>query len=143
MQPRRHGQGEDEAESEAGLLPPVEPDGEPDPTGYDDIETEAETPTGGPSDPGGQAGFDGQSGDGEPGHGETPGRARNAAVKLAQLGEPLAVEVILYVDGQPASIPVTMLIAEGAIGGVEVAAPGFSNVLVVGHELAEELRLWL
>jgi hypothetical protein len=75
-------------------------------------------------------------------YGEGMAKARNAAVKLAQLGDPYAVEVVMYIDDEPHAIPVTMLIAEGAVAGVEEAAPGHSNVLVVGREIAERLMLW-
>jgi hypothetical protein len=150
-QPRRHDQDDDEAEPGANfdhatedLAGPGEEavrlsaHAEAGSGGYDDIEVE-EAPAV-PTKRGGSGEFEGGDiGGGEPGD----GRARNAAVKLAQLGEPLAVEVLLYVDGQPASIPVTMLIAEGAISGVEEAAPGFSNVLVLGRDLAGELGLWM
>jgi len=75
-------------------------------------------------------------------YGHAAEKARNAAIKLAQLGDPYAVEVVMYVDDEPHAIPVTMLIAEGPVAGVEEAAPGHINVLVVGREIAEKLMLW-
>jgi len=39
-------------------------------------------------------------------------------------------------------MPEEILIVEGAVAGVEEAAPGHSNVLVVGREIAERLLLW-
>lgn len=65
-------------------------------------------------------------------------------LKFAQLNEDgLPVEVMLYVDGQPHSIPVTLLIAAGAVAGLpETSLPDHGRaVLIVGEELGRRLRL--
>lgn len=69
------------------------------------------------------------------------GRPRQTTLKLAQLGEALAAEVVLYLDGQPYSIPATLLIADGAISGVPETAPDHQQVLVIGRQIAEEMGL--
>lgn len=65
-------------------------------------------------------------------------------LKFAQLNEDgLPVEVMLYVDGQPHSIPVTLLVAAGAVSGLpETSLPDHGRaVLIVGEELGRRLRL--
>lgn len=150
LQPRNHARNE--APDEAEGFAPDEPEAES-PEWYGDLDlapaedepdetpgTSGEAPSANAKTPV----TDGFGDNGEPGRDSfSPAQTQNAMVKLAQVGEPLAVEVTLYVDGEAMSIPVTMLMADGAIGGVNEAAPGFDNVLVLKQQLAQELGLWL
>ena len=65
-------------------------------------------------------------------------------LKFAQLNEDgLPVEVMLYIDGQAHSIPVTLLITAGAVAGLpETSLPDQrQGVLIVGEELGRRMRL--
>lgn len=69
--------------------------------------------------------------------------AVNTTLKLAQLGQPLAMEATLYVDDQAHSIPVTLLAANGPIAGAPQTAPDHTNILVIGADTARRLGLIL
>jgi len=69
------------------------------------------------------------------------GKAGQTTLKLAQVGEPLAVEVVLYVDGDAHSIPVTLLMAEGAIAGAPETTPEHPHVLAISADLGRAMGL--
>ncbi|MCL4297956.1 MAG: hypothetical protein KJ077_19595 [Anaerolineae bacterium] len=68
-------------------------------------------------------------------------RPAKVTLKLAQLGEPLAVEAGLWIDGQLHPIPVTLLIAVTPPAGLAETAPGYDNCLVITKNIAAELKL--
>lgn len=70
-----------------------------------------------------------------------PGKSREISLKLAQIGEPITAEVVLYVDDRPESIPVTILAAkDSSIAGIETP-PEFPAVLIIGDNIAKKLGL--
>ncbi|NJO00120.1 MAG: hypothetical protein HC875_41420 [Anaerolineales bacterium] len=70
-------------------------------------------------------------------------RPVNVTLKLAQLGEPLAAEAGLWIDGHLHPIPVTLLIAATPPDGLAETAPGYDNCLVITKSLAAALKLLL
>ncbi|MCG3212608.1 MAG: hypothetical protein FOGNACKC_06278 [Anaerolineae bacterium] len=68
-------------------------------------------------------------------------RVSQTTLKLAQLGEALALEVTLYVDGAAQSVPVTLLIADGPVAGAPETTPEHRNVLVIEAGTARSLGL--
>ncbi len=66
---------------------------------------------------------------------------RQTTITLAQLGDALATEVTMYVNGEAYPLPVTLLIAEGPIAGLPETAPGYEFALVVDRAKATEMRL--
>lgn len=70
-----------------------------------------------------------------------PRQPRQVTLRAAQVGEPLAVEVVLYVNGQSHSTPVTLLIADGAISGVPETGPDHHQALIITAEVARRMGL--
>ena len=76
------------------------------------------------------------------GNGDSPAQQR--LLKFAQLNEGgLTIEVTIYVDDRPYSIPVTLMLADGAIFGLpETSLPESRQAaLVLDVELARQLKL--
>jgi hypothetical protein len=72
------------------------------------------------------------------------GPAQPRMLKFAQLNEGgLTIEVTLYVDGRPYSIPVTLMLAEGTIFGLpETSLPeSRQTALILDTEIARQLKL--
>lgn len=130
--------------SERNIKPPadlMEPEPEPDNNdgGYNvgrDHDEHESTAPGLPSDRLERRG----GGDFSPPEGSPKG-AQQATLKLAQIGPALAVEVIMHIDDKPHSVPVTLLIADGAVAGIPETAPGHANVLVIGADVARGMGL--
>ncbi|RME74790.1 MAG: hypothetical protein D6784_09265 [Chloroflexi bacterium] len=75
---------------------------------------------------------------------EYSGGTSQHTLKFARLdtgGVP--IEVIIYVDGKPYTVPVTLLLAEGAIYGVpETSLPDYQrSALVLSAEMARQMKL--
>jgi hypothetical protein len=70
-----------------------------------------------------------------------PGDPIKMALKLARLGEPLAVEVGLWLEGEQHPILTTLLIATNPPKGFEEAAPEYDNCLIITEALARRLNL--
>ncbi|GIK42107.1 MAG: hypothetical protein BroJett011_59400 [Chloroflexota bacterium] len=71
-----------------------------------------------------------------------PREATKIILRLAQLGESLASEAGMWVDGELQPIPVTLIISSNLPPkGLSEAAPGYENCLIIGQALAEKLRL--
>lgn len=68
-------------------------------------------------------------------------RPAQVTLKLVQLGEPLAVEAGLWLDGKLYPIPVTLLIAVTPPTGLAETAPGYDNCLVITKNIAADLKL--
>lgn len=73
-------------------------------------------------------------------------RKRNDApttvtLKLGQLGEALAAEAGLWVDGNLEPVAVTLLISANSPKGLPEAAPGCDNCLIIGQAVARKLNL--
>lgn len=69
------------------------------------------------------------------------GKASQTTLKLAHLGEALALEAVLYIDGEAQSVPVTLLIADGAVAGLPETAPGHDNALIISADIARAMGL--
>lgn len=90
------------------------------------------------------------SGDGSTSPGREPrpasqakpkGKDREISLKLAQVGEVITAEVVLYINDRPESIPVTIVAAkDSAIAGIETP-PEFPGVLIIGESIAKKLGL--
>jgi hypothetical protein len=90
------------------------------------------------SDPAGSHAENGRGGE----NATTPNdRPAQVTLKLAQLGEPLAVEAGLCLDGRLHPIPVTLLIAATPPAGLVETASGYDNCLVITKNIAAELKL--
>ena len=70
-----------------------------------------------------------------------PALPRQVTLRLAQLGEPLAAEVVMYINGQAHSIPVTLLVADGMIAGLPETGPDHHRALVIGAGMARKMGL--
>jgi hypothetical protein len=70
-----------------------------------------------------------------------PALPRQITLKLAQIGEPLAVEVVLYVNGEAHSVPVTLLVADGPISGLPETGPDHQRAFIIGAETARKMGL--
>jgi hypothetical protein len=68
-----------------------------------------------------------------------PRQPRPMTLRAAQVGEALAVEVILYVNGQSHSTPVTLLVADGPISGVPETGPDHQQALIITAEVARKM----
>ncbi|MCQ3979053.1 MAG: hypothetical protein DPW09_36995 [Anaerolineae bacterium] len=65
----------------------------------------------------------------------------NVTLKLGQLGETLAVEAGIWVNGELQSVPVTLMIATNSPKGLVEAAPGYGNCLIISQAVAKSLNL--
>lgn len=65
----------------------------------------------------------------------------NVTLKLGQLGEALAVEAGIWVNGELQSVPVTLMIATNPPKGMAEAAPGYDNCLIISRAIAKKLNL--
>jgi hypothetical protein len=69
------------------------------------------------------------------------GAPTNVILKLGQLGEALAAEAGLWVDGNLEPIAVTLLITANSLKGLPEAAPGCDNCLIISQAIAKKLNL--
>jgi hypothetical protein len=65
----------------------------------------------------------------------------NVTLKLGQLGEALAAEAGLWVDGNLEPIAVTLLIAANSPKGLPEASPDCDNCLIISQAVAKKLNL--
>jgi len=70
-----------------------------------------------------------------------PRQPRPVTLRAAQVGEAMAVEVILYIDGQSHSTPVTLLVADGPISGVPETGPNHRQALIITADVARQMGL--
>lgn len=69
------------------------------------------------------------------------GKGQEITLRLAQTGEAITAEVVLYINDRPESIPVTIVAAkDSAIAGIETP-PEFPGVLIIGEDVAKKLGL--
>lgn len=72
------------------------------------------------------------------------GEPTKVILKLAQVGEPLALEAGLWINGGLQPIPVTLLVSVNTPPkGMPEISPEHENCLVIGRALAENLQLLL
>ncbi len=70
-----------------------------------------------------------------------PPQPRQVTLRAAQIGEPLAIEVIVYVNGKSHSTPVTLMVAEGPISGVPETGPDHQQALIISADVARKMGL--
>ncbi len=68
-------------------------------------------------------------------------QARSLTLKVASIGEPLAAEVDMFINGNPQAIPVTLVICEGPVGGLPETTEDHKHALVIEREKARDLGL--
>ncbi len=70
-----------------------------------------------------------------------PPQPRQVTLRAAQIGEPLALEVVLYINGEAHSTPVTLLVADGPIAGLPATGPDHQQALIISATAARRMGL--
>ncbi len=70
-----------------------------------------------------------------------PRQPQQVTLRAAQIGEPLAIEVVVYVNGKSHSTPVTLLVADGPISGVPETGPDHRQALIISADVARKMGL--